>query len=284
MGILDIGDLSLSFGEDDKEQQVLDHVSFSVAPKEVFGLVGESGSGKSTILRCIAGLFRHWTGEIVMNGKPARSWTRRSQSRLVQMVFQDPYGSLHPRRTVNASLAEPLHVHGFDNIHDRIETVLRDVGLGPRFRYRYPHQLSGGQRQRVAIARALVLEPSIMLLDEPTSALDVSVQAEILNLFLDLQRRRNLTYLMVSHDLAVIAHMCDRFAVIQQGRIVETLDKQSLTRGVADDIYTRILIEASRKYDRRLAHQLADYEAGGAPPDLSGKRWDTSGDEQGEAR
>jgi peptide/nickel transport system ATP-binding protein len=269
MSMIDIRDLSLSFGEDEEAQQVLDRITFDVAPMEVFGLVGESGSGKSTILRCIAGLYDHWTGGIALDGRPGGALDVKARSRLVQMVFQDPYGSLHPRRTVNATLAEPLRIHGFGDIHDRIDKALRDVGLGPRFRYRFPHQLSGGQRQRVAIARALILEPKILLLDEPTSALDVSVQAEILNLFADLRQRQRLTYLLVSHDLSVIAHMCDRFAVMQHGRIVETLDKPSLQAGRAHQDYTRVLIEASRRYDRELARKLADFDASGVLPELT---------------
>ena len=151
----------------------------------------------------------------------------------MQMVFQDPYGSLHPRHTVNSVLSEPLAIHGIGDAARRIDKVLIEVGLGPHFRYRYPHQLSGGQRQRVAIARALILEPKILLLDEPTSALDVSVQAEILNLLADIREREGLTYVLVSHDLGVIAHMCRRFAVMQHGRIVETLDRADLTKGRA---------------------------------------------------
>ena len=260
MAIVDVNDLSLSFGTGESASQVLNGVNFAVEPGEVFGLVGESGSGKSTILRCIAGLYTHWTGSISLDGRSAGQRLDKARSRLVQMVFQDPYGSLHPRRTVNATLAEPLAIHGVGDAHDRIDKVLREVGLGPQFRYRYPHQLSGGQRQRVAIARALILEPKILLLDEPTSALDVSVQAEILNLFADIQAREKLTYILVSHDLGVVAHMCNRFAVMQLGRIVETLDRADLTEGRAHQPYTQILIEASRHYDRSLARRMAQDE------------------------
>ncbi|WP_454853462.1 ABC transporter ATP-binding protein [Rhizobium binxianense] len=265
MAIVQVDDLSLSFGTGEQATQVLDGVRFDVQPGEVFGLVGESGSGKSTILRCLAGLYTHWTGSILLDGQPARQKLDRTRSRLVQMVFQDPYGSLHPRRTVHSTLAEPLAIHGVGNAHERIDKVLKDVGLGPQFRYRYPHQLSGGQRQRVAIARAMILQPKILLLDEPTSALDVSVQAEILNLFMDIQERERLTYILVSHDLGVIAHMCQRFAVMQQGRIVETLSAADLAEGRAHDPYTQVLIEASRHYDRSLARRVAQAEAGGKP-------------------
>ena len=140
------------------------------------------------------------------------------------MVFQDPYGSLHPRQTVDRLLQEPLAIHGFADGEKRIQQALDEVGLGNGFRFRYSHQLSGGQRQRVAIARALILEPSILLLDEPTSALDASVQAEVLNLLEEVRRRRKLTFLMVSHDLAIITHMCERLMVMQSGEAVENLD------------------------------------------------------------
>ncbi len=139
------------------------------------------------------------------------------------MVFQDPYGSLHPRQTVDRLLLEPLAIHGIADAEPRIVRALDEVGLGSGFRFRYPHQLSGGQRQRVAIARALILEPSILLLDEPTSALDASVQAEVLNLLEELRRARKLTFIMVSHDLAVVTHMCERLMVMQHGEEVERL-------------------------------------------------------------
>jgi peptide/nickel transport system ATP-binding protein len=171
------------------------------------------------------------------------------------MVFQDPYGSLHPRHTVNTALAEPIAVHGLGNADERIQRALKEVGLGPAFRFRYPHQLSGGQRQRVAIARALVLEPRILLLDEPTSALDVSVQAEILNLLAEIRERERLTYILVSHDLSVVAHMCDRLAVMNQGRIVEELMVDELSENRSRHAYTRRLIAASRGYDPSLARE-----------------------------
>jgi peptide/nickel transport system ATP-binding protein len=260
MAVVTVDGLNLKFGAGPGAAQVLNQVSFAAAQGEVFGLVGESGSGKSTILRCIAGLYTHWTGAIHLDGKPAGQKLDKARARLVQMVFQDPYGSLHPRRTVHTTLAEPLAIHDLGDPHERIDKVLREVGLGPQFRYRYPHQLSGGQRQRVAIARALILEPRILLLDEPTSALDVSVQAEILNLFADIQARAGLTYILVSHDLGVIAHMCHRFAVMQHGRILETLTREELAQGRARDPYTQVLIEASRHYDRSLARKIAQSE------------------------
>jgi len=166
------------------------------------------------------------------------------------MVFQDPYGSLHPRQTVDRLLLEPLAIHGFDDTERRIVRALDEVGLGSGFRFRYSHQLSGGQRQRVAIARALILEPSILLLDEPTSALDASVQAEVLNLLEQVRAARKLTFVMVSHDLAVVTHMCDRLMVMQHGREVELLSSADLaSRNVTQD-YTGSLLTASEGYRR----------------------------------
>jgi peptide/nickel transport system ATP-binding protein len=170
------------------------------------------------------------------------------------MVFQDPYGSLHPRQTVDRILAEPLAVHGIAGAEARIERALDEVGLGSGFRYRYPHQLSGGQRQRIAIARALILEPQILLLDEPTSSLDASVQAEVLNLLEALRARRHLTFVMVSHDLAVVTHLCERLMVMQRGRTVESVSAANLAAHRVADEYTRSLMEASvgfrRAHDR----------------------------------
>ena len=168
--------------------------------------------------------------------------------RRVQMVFQDPYASLHPRHTVDRVLSEPLAIHGFDRREPRIEQALADVGLGSGFRFRYPHQLSGGQRQRVAIARALILEPKVILLDEPTSALDASIQAEVLNLLDRLRAERGLTYVLVSHDLAVVAHMCERLMVMQHGRAVEEMTRGALRGHAAEQDYTRRLLAASEGY------------------------------------
>jgi peptide/nickel transport system ATP-binding protein len=184
-------------------------------------------------------------------GRQVGASRTRQERRLVQMVFQDPYGSLNPTHTVDKILSEPLAIQGLDAIDRRVVQALQEVGLGGQHRYRYPHQLSGGQRQRVAIARALITEPRILLLDEPTSALDLSVQAEILNLLKRIGRAHGLTMLMVSHDLAVIAHMCTRIAVMYQGEIVEMLEVQRLRRGEADHPYTRMLLDASLEKTRQ---------------------------------
>ncbi|PVA05992.1 ABC transporter ATP-binding protein [Thalassorhabdomicrobium marinisediminis] len=225
--------------------RVVEGVTFDVAEGESFALVGESGSGKSTVLKAIAGLAPEWSGEMSILGQPRGHGPDKDLARTCQMVFQDPYGSLHPRKTVDAVLSEPLAIHGLGNRSERIEKALRDVGLDRRFRFRYPHQMSGGQRQRVAIARALMLEPKIMLLDEPTSALDVSVQAEILNLLKRLRAEQNLTYLLVSHDLPVVGFMCDRVAVMTKGRIVEIAPVDALHHGDFTDPYSRQLYAAS---------------------------------------
>ncbi|MCI2394809.1 ABC transporter ATP-binding protein [Aliiroseovarius sediminis] len=225
--------------------RVVQGVTFDVAEGESFALVGESGSGKSTVLKAIAGLAPEWTGGMTVLGKPRGHGPDKDLARTCQMVFQDPYGSLHPRKTVDAVLSEPLAIHGLGDRSERIEKALRDVGLDRRFRFRYPHQMSGGQRQRVAIARALMLEPKIMLLDEPTSALDVSVQAEILNLLKRLRAEQNLTYLLVSHDLPVVGFMCDRIAVMTKGQIVEIAPVTALHDGAFSDPYSRTLYAAS---------------------------------------
>ena len=226
--------------------------SFQVEPGGSFGLVGESGSGKSTVLRAICGLAPLAAGSVQLLGaapalpKPGSKPFRR----LVQMVFQDPYGSLHPRQTVDRILAEPLAIHKMDDAEARIERALDEVGLGTGFRFRYPHQLSGGQRQRIAIARALILEPQILLLDEPTSALDASVQAEVLNLLEDLRHRRGLTFVMVSHDLAVVTHLCDRLMVMQRGQTVELVSSADLAASRVSHPYTQNLMEASAGFRR----------------------------------
>jgi peptide/nickel transport system ATP-binding protein len=237
--------LNVHFGSN----HVVHDVSFAVAPGETFGLVGESGSGKSTVLRCFAGLVDSWDGSLTIDGEQLGHKRDRAFFRKVQMVFQDPYGSLHPRQTVDRILAEPLAIHGVPDAETRITRALEEVALPRTARFRYPHQLSGGQRQRVAIARALIADPSVLLLDEPTSALDVSVQAEVLNLLADLRQARQLTCILVSHNLAVVGHLCDRLAVMQGGRIVEILSEQQLRAGEATHSHTRDLIALSHELE-----------------------------------
>lgn len=245
MSMLHVEALNVWFGKSRDRVDAVKSATFDVAVGESFGLVGESGSGKSTILRAITGLATEWSGTISVNNEALTKKRPRAFFKTVQMVFQDPYASLHPRHSVDQVLGETLHLHGFKDIDARVTKLLDDVGLGQKFRFRYPHQLSGGQRQRVAIARALAPEPNLLLLDEPTSALDVSVQAEILNLLADLRANRGLTYLMVSHDLSVVGHMCDRLAVMRDGEIVEILTVEALRGSDATHPYSQHLLAAS---------------------------------------
>ena len=241
MSALDIQNLDVFYGR----TQITHGVNLDVREGESYALVGESGSGKSTVLKAIAGLAPEWKGAISVYGQKRGHGIDRAFSRTCQMVFQDPYGSLHPRKTVDAILSESLSIHGIGDQNERVDAVLASVGLDRRFRFRFPHQMSGGQRQRVAIARALILEPKMLLLDEPTSALDVSVQAEILNLLKRLRRERGLTYLMVTHHLPVVSCLCDRLAVMRHGRIVEIADVAQLKQGDLKDPYSRELIHTA---------------------------------------
>ena len=244
--MIEVEGLRVRFGA----TEVVRGVSLRVPRGGSFGLVGESGSGKSTVLRALSGLNPDWTGRMALDGVTLQPQRDRAFFRRVQMVFQDPYGSLHPRQTVDRALSEPLEVHGLRDGDARIARAMADVALAPDTRFRYPHQLSGGQRQRVAIARALMAEPEVLLLDEPTSALDVSVQAEVLNLLRDLQARRGLTYILVSHNLAVVAHLCSALGVMQGGEIVETLSAGDLRAGRVQHPHTAEL--------RRLSVELEE--------------------------
>ncbi|WP_149588329.1 ABC transporter ATP-binding protein [Tabrizicola flagellatus] len=248
---IEIDRLDVTFAAKGRAVRAVQGVSLAVARRESFGLVGESGSGKSTILRAICGLAPVSGGAIRLGGDPLPARRGKDFSTRVQMVFQDPYASLHPRHTIDRTLSEPLAIHGIGDTDARVVRALQDVGLPAAFRFRYPHQLSGGQRQRVAIARALMLNPQILLLDEPTSALDASVQAEVLNLLTRLREERGLTFLMVSHDLAVIDHMCDRILVMQHGRAVEEIAHADLAAGRMQTDYARSLFAASA--DRMLS-------------------------------
>ncbi len=262
--MVDVEALDVTFGHGPRAFQAVRGVSFHVARGTSYGLVGESGSGKTTVLRALGGLLPHVArvgGRMRLAGEPLGVARERAFRRRVQMVFQDPYGSLHPRHTVDQILGEPARVHALDAIDERITRALAEVGLGSSFRFRYPHQISGGQRQRVAIARALIIEPQVVLLDEPTSALDVSVQAEVLNLLQRLRRERDLTYVLVSHDLAVVSHMCDALAVMQHGAVVETLDVARLRSETPAHPYTRQLVRGSRGYDRAAVATLEEFDA-----------------------
>lgn len=208
--------------------KAVDGIDFAIPRGGCLGLVGESGSGKSTVARLVTGLQRPSGGDILFGGREIGRLTgraRRTLGRDIQMVFQDPHASLNPRKTIFASVAEPLIIHTElrgSRLRARVEDLLDIVSLGPRFLYRYPHELSGGQKQRVCIARAVALNPKLLVLDEPTSALDVSVQAQMLEFLRGLQRDLDLTYLFISHNLAVVRHLCDQVAVMYLGRLVET--------------------------------------------------------------
>ncbi|TXH37167.1 MAG: ABC transporter ATP-binding protein [Rhodospirillaceae bacterium] len=254
-----VRDLNVSFGAGKQEVAAVKQVSFQVDRGESFGLVGESGSGKSTVLRVLAGLNPSWQGKVVIAGHNLAARRQKDFFKTVQMVFQDPYGSLHPKHTIDRILSEPLAVHGIKDAESKVRAALDQVQLGASFRFRYPHQLSGGQRQRVAIARALILRPQVILLDEPTSALDVSIQAEILNLLSDLQRDLRLTYLLVSHDLAVVGQMCNRLALMRKGEIVELADAAQLAASSLTHPYSKQLLVASKGYDRAAIDAFADF-------------------------
>jgi peptide/nickel transport system ATP-binding protein len=220
--------------------------SFRIEAGGAFGIVGESGSGKSTLLRGLAGLDDA-AGTVLLDGAPIAA-SRRGE--FLQMVFQDPYGSLHPHHSVARALGEPIAIHRLGDAPARIAAALEAVGLDAGLRFRYPHQLSGGQRQRVAIARALILSPRLLLLDEPTSALDVLARLEIIELLERLRRERGIALLLVSHDLALVARLVERVAVMAEGHLVETLDIAALRSGAAAHPATRALIAASRGFRR----------------------------------
>jgi peptide/nickel transport system ATP-binding protein len=244
--MIELRELSVHLGG----RAVVEKISFALAAGGALGIVGESGSGKSTLLRAIAGLEKVASGSLLLDGMPLDRTDARARGNFLQLVFQDPYGALHPRHTVARALAEPIANHRLGDPPRRILAALAAVGLGPHFRFRYPHQLSGGQRQRVAIARALILQPRFLLLDEPSSALDVLAQAELLDLLARLRRDTGIAYLLVSHDLAVVARLVERVAVMQEGRIVEWLDVAALAAGAAQHPYSRALIAASRGFKR----------------------------------
>jgi oligopeptide transport system ATP-binding protein len=229
--------------------KAVDGVSFDIAEGETLGLVGESGSGKSTTGYCVLQLLKPTSGSIRFMGKELTDLGRedlRRMRREMQIVFQDPYSSLDPRMTVGGIVSEPLEVHGIGTRRSRVETVRRlldIVGFNPNFTNRYPHEFSGGQRQRIGVARALALNPKLIVCDEPVSALDVSIQAQILNLFKDLQRDFSLTYLFISHDLAVVRAMSDQIAVMNQGKLVEIGAADQVYRNPKDE-YTKALFTA----------------------------------------
>src|SRR5579863_3165384 len=227
----------------------VDDVSFTIGEGETFGLVGESGSGKTTTGRCILRLIEPTSGSVRFRGEDVLAFSRRrmrEERRHMQVVFQDPYSSLNPRMRARQIVEEPLIIHRLGsraNRRERVAELFRLVGLDTAHLERYPHEFSGGQRQRIGLARALALNPSFVILDEPVSALDVSVQAQVINLLMDLQARLHLTYLFIAHDLRLVEHVCSRVAVMFLGKIVELGPTASLF-SAPQHPYTRALLSA----------------------------------------
>ncbi|HFU7056571.1 TPA: ABC transporter ATP-binding protein [Bacillus cereus] len=280
MALLKVEDLKVHFpikggffGRTLDYVRAVDGVSFELQPGETYGIVGESGSGKSTTGKAIMHLTKATEGSIHFNNRDLTKLSRselREQRKDIQMIFQDPYSSLNPKKRVLDIIAEPLR--NFEKLSPdeerrAVQEYLDKVGLNPESIYKYPHEFSGGQRQRIGIARALTLKPKLIIADEPVSALDVSVQAQVLNFLQDLQAELGLTYLFISHDLGVIRHMCDRIGVMYRGRIVEEATSTEIYNN-PQHIYTKRLISAipdirpeNREQQRKLRQQVSsEYE------------------------
>lgn len=239
--ILEVKHLKQYFKNGRNVTKAVDDVSFDIYEGETFGLVGESGSGKTTTGRSILQLYKPTSGEVIFEGKNVENLKSRADklafTRDAQMIFQDPYASLNPRMTVEDIIAEGLDIHHLvkdkEERSERVEDLLETVGLNESHASRFPHEFSGGQRQRIGIARALAVEPKFIVADEPISALDVSIQAQVVNLMIDLQKKRGLTYLFIAHDLSMVKFISDRIGVMHYGKLLEV--------GPADDVYDRPL-------------------------------------------
>jgi ABC-type oligopeptide transport system ATPase subunit len=246
--------------------RAVDEVSFAIAPGETFGLVGESGCGKTTTGRCLLRLIEPTSGEVQIKGTDVLALGARELRRArrdFQIVFQDPYSSLNPRMRVGDTVREPLVIHKLGTRADqdaRVRQLFELVGLQPTDMTKYPHEFSGGQRQRIGLARALALEPSFIVADEPVSALDVSVQAQVVNLLLELQQRLGLTYLFIAHDLRLVRQICDRVAVMYRGRIVELAPAEQVFSSPAHD-YTKALLSAIPKLQPGAKLERIPYDA-----------------------
>ena len=251
--------------------RAVDDVGFDIQAGETFGLVGESGSGKTTTGRCLLRLIEPTSGEITFKDMDVRALGSRELRRArrhFQIVFQDPYSSLNPRMRTGDTVEEPLIIHGIgdrESRRARVRELFTLVGLDPDARSRYPHEFSGGQRQRIGLARALALEPSLIVCDEPVSALDVSIQAQVVNLLLDLQQRLSLTYLFIAHDLRLVRQICSRVAVMYRGRIVELAPAEQLFTAPAH-AYTKALLSAMPRLEPGQKLERIPYDAAGFKP------------------
>ena len=247
--MIHVENLNVGYGGRRNYKAVVREVSFRIGSGMSLGLVGQSGSGKTSIVHAIAGLNQNWAGTIEVDGETPHKHSNKIFRRKVQLMFQDSYSSLHPKHLINTILEEPLKINRMPEVSARVLGVLNQVGLETWVLSRYPHQLSGGQRQRVALARALVVKPTTLLLDEPTSGLDMLAQKEVIQLLNKLREAEGLTYLVVSHDIAVINELCEWCAVVQNGRLVDMQRTVNFAlEGPTLSPYTRRLLEASTNY------------------------------------